>query len=790
MDKILIYNHDTSTSLESLYKDLFSFGYGGSSIKNNIFYFNANSSASAATMLHTDTDVVMFVSLTPDQGCQLFFNDGQVAVDLDCYLYEPVNYQTWKQSEYSYWNESILHKNKYPRMLSVIPYISSMYQLSDTGSAPYVSYTGGNGKSLFTEYGNGLEFWDYFIDTSSHYLQNTYGITPSTTSGSSDLYYRLDIVGAYLSGKLMKIRDTNTLSWWETRYTARQTANKTEFNRTKNDWDSLCGYGQINVSSSIGYIGGIPDTDPFDFNMKSSSFLEIISDTHHRIHYTPIPYTKAIYFDKNIADKFAIIKRTNVTLDSYYTLIWSDIHGQDSISASLYQNVLSVPQNDLTQSYIDIYENSTSSLSNYYGIIFETEHNYSPRIVLEDTRSFEKDIMVSYAYSLHDYQMVRAFCYGYGADISKKVELVFSSQFFESNSLANRACGMISTGPAPSYYWIYNVGPFQNTFQYCTPIGSNTFSNISLYTDNGTLITDCPPGITAGAGIDKNLTGYGKGLEFWDTPIQEKTSRGYTWLYSQGSSKNRFDLLKMITNDSDSSHSSPYIMGKLYKIKEYLSCSWWETRYRARMTCDKGEQNRVSQSHDLFNGYGKINILNAINYTGSIISNPYLFPTVNVKLSNKNITNNKKIFYIDILSDSTSVNLYRNNTLYQTFTSSIGFIENYTFSDSSSIESMSINYKFNKVANWLYTSSIVETDALPLSYTYINEGLLARNRELLLSQIKSDSINSTPWSSSYTDISKVIREIKEKGVIRKEHLYIFLDTITQYKDYYTSQSII
>lgn len=65
------------------------------------------------------------------------------------------------------------------------------------------------------------------------------------------------------------------------------------------------------------------------------------------------------------------------------------------------------------------------------------------------------------------------------------------------------------------------------------------------------------------------------------------------------------------------SYSVPYIAGKLAYIKErrtvlYGSCSWWEARYCARVTAS-GNNIR-----DLINGYGIINVNEAINYQGSI----------------------------------------------------------------------------------------------------------------------------------------------------------------------------
>jgi hypothetical protein len=104
--------------------------------------------------------------------------------------------------------------------------------------------------------------------------------------------------------------------------------------------------------------------------------------------------------------------------------------------------------------------------------------------------------------------------------------------------------------------------------------------------------TDIPNIITVGAGILANETAYGAGLEFWDEDL---------------------DLVE----PELSSFANGRVAGKLLKIKDALGCSWWEARYRARMTAShKG-------AWDKYNGYGKINVDAAIARTDAIIVDPY-----------------------------------------------------------------------------------------------------------------------------------------------------------------------
>ena len=127
--------------------------------------------------------------------------------------------------------------------------------------------------------------------------------------------------------------------------------------------------------------------------------------------------------------------------------------------------------------------------------------------------------------------------------------------------------------------------------------GSNTFELVNNITDSANL----PFIVLTGAGDigfeDKNNTGYA--VEFWDNDLVQDN------------------------NSDQSSYSNGVILGKLLKIKDTLNCSWWEARYRARITATRTESNRATSPYDLYNGFGNINIANAIAYSGSIPTDPY-----------------------------------------------------------------------------------------------------------------------------------------------------------------------
>jgi len=73
------------------------------------------------------------------------------------------------------------------------------------------------------------------------------------------------------------------------------------------------------------------------------------------------------------------------------------------------------------------------------------------------------------------------------------------------------------------------------------------------------------------------------------------------------------------TDEQDySSFSNGYIAGQIAYIADTLNCTIWEARFRAMLT---GSENGIW--HET-NGYGFINTANAIAYTGSIMSDPFI----------------------------------------------------------------------------------------------------------------------------------------------------------------------
>jgi hypothetical protein len=197
--------------------------------------------------------------------------------------------------------------------------------------------------------------------------------------------------------------------------------------------------------------------------------------------------------------------------------------------------------------------------------------------------------------SVHANQIIIAINSGYGADISEQFEVLSSGAFDRAVSDSNIIAILRSyTGVSGYVTSAQNVYPRVSTF---FPLGSNNFELLSVFQNE-----EPPVIVTSGAGDyeEKNNTGYGNGLEFWD--------RDNNW------------------NDGgdESSYSNGYVLGKLLKIKDMRNCSWWEARYIARMTADRTESNRQNWLWDLRNGYGKINVEKAINYKGFIPDDPYI----------------------------------------------------------------------------------------------------------------------------------------------------------------------
>jgi len=126
------------------------------------------------------------------------------------------------------------------------------------------------------------------------------------------------------------------------------------------------------------------------------------------------------------------------------------------------------------------------------------------------------------------------------------------------------------------------------------PLGSN--QNIELTNPNTlSVIVSCGAGLTT-----QNQTGYGNGLEFWDVDTYGSAS-------------------------AESSYTNPIVAAKLLAIKEARNCGWFEARYCARFTADRTEITHPSDEYwNKNNGFGKINVTNAIAYNGTIPNDPFL----------------------------------------------------------------------------------------------------------------------------------------------------------------------
>jgi hypothetical protein len=189
---------------------------------------------------------------------------------------------------------------------------------------------------------------------------------------------------------------------------------------------------------------------------------------------------------------------------------------------------------------------------------------------------------------------------GYGSDISSDIEIVSSDLQTTINSATEDTVMIVHSysGVTSKVNMSQEVYPNLLVFM---PLGSNTFTQLNLFAE-----TNPPLIVTCGAGDfeERNNTGYGNGLEFWDEDL----------IWNDG--------------DDQSSFSNGKIAGKLLKIKDTLNCDWWTARYLARSTADRNEPNRETSLWDLRNGYGKINVQAAIEAFGTveIPEDPHLPP--------------------------------------------------------------------------------------------------------------------------------------------------------------------
>jgi hypothetical protein len=212
------------------------------------------------------------------------------------------------------------------------------------------------------------------------------------------------------------------------------------------------------------------------------------------------------------------------------------------------------------------------------------------RVIVSDTALGDHANTVKAAISL-----------GYGSDISDQIEIKtggLSADLAYADSIGAIAVVRSTTGYssyaslAESYY------PRILMFM---PLGSN--SNIELTTALSVIVSS-----GAGDAENKNNTAYGDGLEFWDNDYDTATS------------------------DDVSSYSNGVVAGKLLKIRDTLNTDWVTAREYAQETADRLEPNRtMGTKWHKYNGYGKINISNAINYNTEMTNK-----TLNIELTEPN----------------------------------------------------------------------------------------------------------------------------------------------------------
>lgn len=108
-----------------------------------------------------------------------------------------------------------------------------------------------------------------------------------------------------------------------------------------------------------------------------------------------------------------------------------------------------------------------------------------------------------------------------------------------------------------------------------------------------------------------------------------------------------------------SSNSGPYIAGKLAYIKDTLNCSWWEARYRMRMTAS--QWNNYTNA----NGYGIPNVSSAIAYNGNIPEDPFqTLGEVGELIAAR--SEDKASFEIGEVENALSYKLYKNGEVITT----------------------------------------------------------------------------------------------------------------------------
>lgn len=202
-----------------------------------------------------------------------------------------------------------------------------------------------------------------------------------------------------------------------------------------------------------------------------------------------------------------------------------------------------------------------------------------PRIIISDAT----------AYDPHADNIKASISTGYGSDISADIEIRRDFTFAQDVAYAE------SVGAVAIVCSLGGAGTFDATVlsEYpgilgFFPQGTNVYQLLGGSTEN--LYTS----IASGAGDTQNRTSYGGTLEFWDTEI--------------------------IDDGFQSSYSNGTVCGKLLKIYDGRGHGWWDARYAARMTASGGGLWTVTE------GYGQINVTNAIASSDPTIDDPFIKP--------------------------------------------------------------------------------------------------------------------------------------------------------------------
>jgi len=365
----------------------------------------------------------------------------------------------------------------------------------------------------------------------------------------------------------------------------------------------------------------------------------------------------------------------------------------------------------------------------------------------------------------HANNIITAISTGYGSDISSQC-LIVPSDPFVSASLNNDIIAIVRSYSGWQSNVSQSLGVYPNTLT-LFPVGSNNFELVSI-----TQESQIPPIVLTGAGDvgyeDKNNTGYG--IEFWDS-----------------------DLTLSSTSD-ESSYSTGIILGKLLKIKDTLNCSWWEARYRARKTAVRNESNRVTSEWDLYNGYGIINVIDAINYNDEIISDPFLpLPSPLIYYN----TQQSYTAYCSANYSGSYTYVVENNIFSSSISQADANLLAYNFASSSAIE--------NLVCTLITTGSSEPiplggfemsnnrstlVNAIPLTKSQINS--LMNSGSIILGQkyIITDSISGSIMVEGYNSSSLSRYAMNDSGSNISYILSGNVETINSLVNIYSSNSLV